>query len=146
MFARYGLIGAMSSAGGALAAAIPDFLTRAGLSELTAIKAMFVVYALLGVTGAVLYARIPRRLPAMRPTPRTALGPSRNIVYKLAATLFSLDAFAGGFVVQSLLAFWLFSRASICRSRRRACSSFGPASSRHSRFRSPRPCPSVSDW
>jgi predicted MFS family arabinose efflux permease len=109
MFARYGLIGAMSGAAGALAAAIPDFLTRAGLSELTAIKAMFMVYALLGVLGAVLYARIPRRPPAMRRTSRAALGPSRNIVYKLAA-LFSLDAFAGGFVVQSLLAFWLFSR------------------------------------
>jgi MFS family permease len=39
--------------------------------------------------------------------PSAALGPSRNIVYKLAA-LFSLDAFAGGFVVQSLLALWLF--------------------------------------
>ena len=38
-----------------------------------------------------------------------ALGPSRTIVYKLAA-LFSLDAFAGGFVVQSLLALWLFER------------------------------------
>src|SRR5207244_6199671 len=38
-----------------------------------------------------------------------ALGPSRHIVYKLAA-LFSLDAFAGGFVVQSLLALWLFER------------------------------------
>jgi MFS family permease len=37
------------------------------------------------------------------------LGPSRGIVYKLAA-LFSLDAFAGGFVVQSLLALWLFER------------------------------------
>lgn len=38
-----------------------------------------------------------------------ALGPSRHIVFKLAA-LFSLDAFAGGFVVQSLLALWLFER------------------------------------
>ena len=38
-----------------------------------------------------------------------ALGPSRHIVYRLAA-LFSLDAFAGGFVVQSLLALWLFER------------------------------------
>jgi MFS family permease len=37
------------------------------------------------------------------------LGPSRKVVYKLAA-LFSLDAFAGGFVVQSLLALWLFMR------------------------------------
>src|SRR6202042_559163 len=39
----------------------------------------------------------------------TPLGPSRAMVYKLAA-LFSLDAFAGGFVVQSLLALWLFER------------------------------------
>jgi MFS family permease len=37
------------------------------------------------------------------------LGPSRSVVYKLSA-LFSLDAFAGGFVVQSLLALWLFER------------------------------------
>ena len=37
------------------------------------------------------------------------LGPSRGIVYRLAA-LFSLDAFAGGFAVQSLIALWLFER------------------------------------
>ena len=41
--------------------------------------------------------------------PSAPLGPSRGVVYKLAA-LFSLDAFAGGFVVQSLLALWLFER------------------------------------
>jgi MFS family permease len=41
--------------------------------------------------------------------PTAALGPSRNIVYKLAA-LFSIDAFAGGFAVQSLVALWLFNK------------------------------------
>src|SRR6185295_4545281 len=41
--------------------------------------------------------------------PPTVLGPSRGIVIKLAA-LFSVDAFAGGFVAQSLLALWLFER------------------------------------
>ena len=51
-----------------------------------------------------------RAITAMRRSaPKSALGPSRNIVYRLAA-LFSLDAFAGGFVVQSLLALWLFQR------------------------------------
>ena len=39
----------------------------------------------------------------------TPLGPSRWTVYKLAA-LFSLDSFAGGFTVQSLMALWLFER------------------------------------
>ena len=46
---------------------------------------------------------------ARRSAPHAPLGPSRGIVYKLAA-LFSIDAFAGGFVVQSLLALWLFQR------------------------------------
>src|SRR5262249_10803127 len=41
--------------------------------------------------------------------PSAPLGKSRRVVYKLA-TLFSLDAFAGGFVVQSLLTLWLFKR------------------------------------
>lgn len=57
-----------------------------------------------------MYARIPagpKKSPQDRPAP--ALGPSRGIVYKLAA-LFSIDAFAGGFAVQSLVALWLFSK------------------------------------
>jgi MFS family permease len=108
MFARYSLIGALSGAFGALAAATPDFLSLAGIGQLTAIKAMFVLYALLGVAGSLLYARIPPRVQPVAGASAT-LGPSRHIVYKLAA-LFSLDAFAGGFVVQSLLALWLFER------------------------------------
>jgi len=59
--------------------------------------------------AACIYIRVPPR-PATTGQRRAAtLGPSRHIVYKLAA-LFSLDAFAGGFVVQSLLALWLFER------------------------------------
>jgi MFS family permease len=108
MFARYSLIGALSSACGALAAATPDFLALAGVGQLAAIKAMFVLYALLGLAGSLLYARIPARVQRIAGS-TAALGPSRRIVYKLAA-LFSIDSFAGGFVVQSLLALWLFER------------------------------------
>ncbi len=108
-FARYSLIGGFAGAGGALAAATPQILMRAGLSEFAGIKAMFVIYAMLGLAGGFLYARIPRRPPPTQHDFAQALGPSRTIVYKLAA-LFSLDAFAGGFVVQSLLALWLFKR------------------------------------
>lgn len=109
MFARYSLVGALAAAVGALAAAIPDVLVPAGLDQLTAIKVMFVLYSLLGIVGGLLYARIPRHQPAQDSDTNGALGPSRYLVYKLAA-LFSLDAFAGGFVVQSLLALWLFER------------------------------------
>ncbi|WP_184692704.1 MFS transporter [Rhizobium leguminosarum] len=109
MFARYSLVGALAGAVGALAAATPDFLAVLGLDRLTAIKLMFVAYALAGLVGGLFYARIPRRLRSTAPSDASALGPSRSIVFKLAA-LFSLDAFAGGFVVQSLLALWLFER------------------------------------
>jgi len=109
MFARYSLIGAMAGAFGALAAATPDIMTVIGVGQLAAIKAMFVLYAALGVVGGLIYSRIPARPRPAKGQEPAALGPSRHIVYKLAA-LFSLDAFAGGFVVQSLLVLWLFER------------------------------------
>ena len=109
MFARYSLIGAMAGACGALASAAPDFLSAIGVAQVDAIKGMFVLYALLGVVGGLTYSRIPPRPQPTKGQQPAALGPSRYIVYKLAA-LFSLDAFAGGFVVQSLLALWLFER------------------------------------
>jgi MFS family permease len=107
MFARYSLVGALAGAVGALLAAAPDLLAPLGVDQLTAIKLMFVFYALLGMAGGLIYARIPRHSSAPGQVIPTALGPSRHIIYRLAA-LFSLDAFAGGFVVQSLLALWLF--------------------------------------
>jgi MFS family permease len=107
MFARYSLIGALAGAVGALAAAAPDVLSTMGLGPLTAIKSMFVFYAALGLAGGLIYARIPSRAAPHAERATAGLGPSRRIVIKLAL-LFSLDAFAGGLVVQSLLALWLF--------------------------------------
>jgi MFS family permease len=93
---------------GSLAAALPDFMSSAGIGKVNAFKIMFYVYAVLGLLCAALYWRLPHaRMGETRSS--APLGPSRRVVYKLAA-LFSLDAFAGGFVVQSLLALWLFIR------------------------------------
>src|SRR6266550_3984885 len=109
VFARYSLIGSLTSAVGSLAAALPEVLASNGWPRLGAIQSMFYLYAALGVLAALLYRRLPRDHAHAADAPKAALGPSRNIVYKLAA-LFSMDAFAGGFVVQSLLALWLFQR------------------------------------
>jgi len=106
-FARYSLVGTLGSACGSLAAAIPELIRRIGFAEIFGVKAMFVLYATLGLAGCLLYARLPRQAPQTRYDVAQALGPSRVIVFKLAA-LFSLDAFAGGFVVRSLLALYLF--------------------------------------
>jgi MFS family permease len=108
VFARYSLIGALSAAAGALAASLPDFLVSAGSSQLGAFRLMFYGYAALGIASAALYRQVPhaRAEEQVRHAP---LGPSRKTVYKLAA-LFSVDAFAGGFVAQSLLVLWLFQK------------------------------------
>jgi MFS family permease len=111
VFARYSLIGAMSTAAGALSAAVPDVLVTAGIGRITAFKLMFCFYGVLGLLAAALYRRVQPSHAEQRHV-STPLGPSRGMVYKLAA-LFSLDAFAGGFVVQSLLALWLFKRFGI---------------------------------
>lgn len=113
-FARYSLIGSLATAVGALTAATPTLLVTLGMSQLGAFKAMFFAYGALGVLALALYAAIPiariddEQRAAPKP-PASVLGPSRSIVFKLAA-LFSVDAFAGGFVVQSLMALWLFER------------------------------------
>jgi MFS family permease len=107
-FARYSLIGALSMATGSLAAAAPDLLGSVGIDRMAAFRLMFYGYAALGAVSALLYKRLPHAHMQER-KPSAPLGPSRGMVYKLAA-LFSLDAFAGGFTVQSLLAVWLFER------------------------------------
>ena len=110
-FARYSLVGSLSAAAGALAAALPAFLGRhSGLEMRASLQGMFLLYALLGIAVALLYRGLHTQ--AANPPgaePPAGLGPSRSRVYVLAA-LFSLDAFGGGFVVQSLLALWLYQR------------------------------------
>ena len=69
---------------------------------------MFYAYAVLGLMSAALYRLVPHTRAGDR-TSHAPLGPSRGTVYKLAA-LFSVDAFAGGFVAQSLLVLWLFQK------------------------------------
>ena len=98
VFARYSLIGAMSSAAGALAAAGPDLMVGAGIGRIAAFKLMFCCYGALGLVAAALYGRL-RQSRAEERHVSTPLGPSRGMVYKLAA-LFSLDAFAGGFAAR----------------------------------------------
>ena len=109
MFARYSLTGALCAALGALAAGVPDALAGVGIDRLTALRGMFVAYGGVGVLIWLIYARIPQRPVAERTVAPAPLGPSRAIVVRLAA-LFSVDSFAGGLVVNSLLALWLFER------------------------------------
>lgn len=107
LFARYSLTGSLMVAGGALAVGFAELLGRHfAWSHLDIARGMFGLYALLGLVVMVLY----RGLPAVESDAEKArqpLGPSRNRVFLLAG-LFSIDSFGGGFLVQSLLALYLF--------------------------------------
>jgi MFS family permease len=110
LFARYSVLGALCVAIGALAAGLPDWLARdAGVPRLVALRGMFMLYGLLGVAVFWLYRRLPKPAAPHEPSAAAPLGVSRGIVVRLAM-LFSVDAFAGGLVVNSLLSLWLFQR------------------------------------
>jgi len=70
---------------------------------------MFVLYAVLAGAAALAYRGLPRSLGAQAARANAPLTQSKGRVYALAG-LFSLDAFAGGFLVQSMMALWLYQR------------------------------------
>ena len=107
VFSRYSFVGSMSGAVGALASGLPEWF-GAHITMPDALRLMFVLYAAVGVAVWLLYLGLPDPRAAQE-KPAVPLGPSRGIVWRLAA-LFSIDAFAGGFVLNSLLALWLFQR------------------------------------
>src|SRR5713226_3860869 len=119
LFARYNLVASFSAAVGALAAGLPDLLTRTGLPVASGIRLLFGAYAVLGlvVTGLSLRLSSPVEAPARPPIEIPNLGQrlapqlhrSRGIVWNLPA-LFSVDALAGGLVVQSLVALFFHLR------------------------------------
>lgn len=113
VFARYSLVGALLGAAGSLAAALPASIASVtGLPPTKVVRLMFVLYALIGCAAGLLYRGLPKSLSSGAPQQRAPLHRSRTTVYTLAA-LFSLDAFAGGFIVQSMLALWLHQRFAI---------------------------------
>ena len=109
LFARYTFLGALSASFGALASGFPEQLVDLGISRLDALRLMFALYGATGLAIFFLYQRLPALQHHEQARPPTPLGPSRSIVIRLAA-LFSLDAFAGGLLVNTLLALWLFDR------------------------------------
>ncbi|MBI4882590.1 MAG: MFS transporter [Actinobacteria bacterium] len=109
LYARYTFVGGLAGAIGSQAIAIPEAIARhTSVSQATALRACFILYSITGITVWLLYRTLTQEAETVGP-PAQPLGPSRAVVYRLAA-LFSLDAFGGGFIVQSLLVLWLFRR------------------------------------
>ena len=120
LFAWYQLAGAAATALGALAGGIlAEGLQRAGATPLESYRAVIAGYAVLGLALLGVFARlgpgaeapaagVPARVPAFLEA-GLGLGRSRRVVLRLSG-LFAVDAFAGGFVVQSFVAWWFHQR------------------------------------
>jgi MFS family permease len=109
IFAIYNVAGALAGALGALASGLPTFLaSRLRWNMLAAQRSGFVAYSAIAVIAALVYRSLSPAV-AVGPIHLAPLTKSRGIVVRLAM-LFSLDAFGGGFVIQSLLVLWFFRR------------------------------------
>jgi len=115
LFAWYNLIGSLATAAGALAGGgLAQALQDAGVLPLTSYRAIVIGYAALGLLLGLLFGRLSSAIETRSPPPTAGpsmlgLHRSRRTVFQLSA-LFSLDSFAGGFVIQSLMAYWFHIR------------------------------------
>ena len=127
IFAWYNLLGSLSTAFGALVGgSLVGMLQSQGYSALISYRVIFIVYASMGMLLAFSFYRLSKRI---EPPPRTPLSKndldengqsnflrrllglhrSQKVVLKLSG-LYMLDAFGGGLMLQSLLAYWFYTR------------------------------------
>jgi MFS family permease len=120
VFAWYTLAGSLATASGALfGGTITQLLLKKSVSAAASYRVMVILYAVLGFTLAVLFTRLSSAAevglqdpgPWALATVKSFFGirQSHDIVMKLSS-LFALDSFGGGFVVQSFAAYWFYLR------------------------------------
>ena len=123
VFAWYNLVGSFATALGSLAGgALAQTAQGFGVSPLGSYRMIVLSYAAMGLILGLLFTRLS---PAVEISPQAAppifsppvkklfgLHRSRSVVFKLSA-LFSIDAFAGGFVLQSIVAYWFHVRFNV---------------------------------
>ena len=110
VFSAYNLIGSLCGALGALAVGLPSLFS---LPQITGYRFLVWGYVICAVVMMVLFGLLSPAIEAKAKTvsQKRVIGVqrSRGIVAKLAG-LFALDAFAGGFIVQSIIAYWFYLR------------------------------------
>ncbi len=106
-FAWFNIVGSLAGGFGALLSGSTSLIERAdGISERDAIRLLFGAYSVLGLLSLALVARLQPHAELRAADRGRGLGPSRRRVFQLSA-LFSLDSFAGGIAVQSIIALFL---------------------------------------
>jgi MFS family permease len=120
VFAWYTLAGSLATATGALCGGtLTHALQKTAMRPVVSYRVVVILYAALGVILAFVFARLSSAAEMSAPGEESAvpatlksffgIGRSSHVVVKLSS-LFALDSFAGGFVVQSFAAYWFYLR------------------------------------
>jgi MFS family permease len=113
IFALYNMVGTFAMSAGILVSGVPDLLQQYGLNEINSIKPLFAFYTIIGIGVTITYFMLTREVEPKntikRPLTKTLSPKSKNIVGKLSG-LFAIDSFAGGFVIQSVVSLWFFTK------------------------------------
>jgi MFS family permease len=116
IFAIYNMAGTFAMSAGVLLSGLPTIIQQQFgeiLNQIDSIKPLFILYSLSGIVVIGIYLLLSNRIEVegtiARPLTQTLSPMSKNIVGKLSG-LFAIDSFAGGFVIQSIVSFWFFTK------------------------------------
>jgi len=115
LFALYNMLGTFAMSGGILLSGLPSLLQEqySALSNVESIRILFGLYSTVGLVVMIIYIMVSGEIEIKSSIKRTVKQPlspkSKRIVGKLSG-LFAIDSFAGGFVIQSVLSLWFFTR------------------------------------
>ena len=115
IFALYNMVGTFAMSAGIILSGLPSLLQEHyfAMNNVDSFKILFMMYSILGLVVMIIYLMISKAIeikPNVKNTVRQTLSPrSKKIVGRLSA-LFAVDSFAGGFVIQSVVSLWFFTR------------------------------------
>ena len=115
IFSIYNMVGTFAMSGGVLLSGLPHvFSQQFGLDQINAIKLLFLAYAACAIGALAIYLVLSPKIEIKSQNKGTNsfrnITPQSRSVIKKMSSLFAVDSFAGGFVIQSIVSFWFYTK------------------------------------
>lgn len=114
IFAIYNAVGTFAMSAGVLLSGLPAILQNYGFDKIGAIKSLFLIYAACAVVVLVIYLMLSKNIEVKENlksgmSMKNISPKSKSIIWKMSS-LFAVDSFGGGFVIQSIVSFWFYTK------------------------------------
>lgn len=115
IFSIYNMVGTFAMSGGVLLSGLPHvFSQQFGLDQIDAIKLLFLAYAACAIGALAIYLVLSPKIEIKSQNKDThsfrSITPQSRSIIKKMSSLFAVDSFAGGFVIQSIVSFWFYTK------------------------------------